>query len=157
MLAISVGYPLGANNDTFLLQCNGKISEISYKKAAVWMCFHGVKEIEELNEDEKYFNELIAEKLIVTADSTNHLLDAVAKTKPVRQGAGSLCDNKLAVFLGERIIYPTPLQWHIWMQCDGIKKLYEVYSAAKKMINFDPVDFLTALSSLNENDLLYLV
>lgn len=157
MLAVSLGYPLGVDNGRYLVQRQNGIHSLSFKAAAVWMQFNGIKVIEDLREEKDFFEALVAQGLIVTADTVTHLLDGINKTIPTRQGAGSLTDNKITIILGNKVVYPPMLQWKIWLQCDGKKPLYEIYSAVRKELSFQPTDFLTALNVLDESDLLFLI
>ena len=157
MLAVSLGYPLGVENGHYMVQRKNKIHNLSFKAAAVWMQFVGIKVVEDLKDEKDIFDELITKGLVVKADTVNFLLDGINKTNPIRQGAGSLTNKMITIILGDKIISPSALQWQIWLRCDGVKTLYEIYSAVRNKISFSPIEFINALNVLYENDLLFLL
>ena len=157
MLAISLGYPLGADNKSFLVQYNKKIHRLSFEEAAVWMGFNGIKHIEALNNDVYIFEELVRRGLIVKAASEYELFTKIQSSIPLRQGAGSIVDGKMAIFLGETVTAPTHTQYMLWLQCNGSNTVYDIFSYLGRALNSNLSELLTAFNCFDEKDLVDVV
>lgn len=157
MLAISLGYPLGVDKGYYMVQRENEIHSLSFKATAVWMQFNGIKVIEDLKEDTDSFETLVAQGLVVKADTLNHLLDGISNAIPIRQGAGSLNGESSAIFLGKNTVCPNSIQSKIWILSDGRKTVAEIYRLLKCEVAVSVDDFILLLSNLDENDLLFFV
>lgn len=157
MLAIAKGYPLGVINNEYIVQYRNKTINLSFRKAAVWMSFNGVKQIEALNDNEPIFDELTTDGLISKANTLSELFEKLKTAVPFRQGAGSLNGESNAIFLGEKTVCPNSTQSKIWILSDGRKTVSEIYRLLKCEDAVSVDDFILLLSNLDENDLLFFV
>lgn len=155
VFAVALGYPLGVKDDKYILEYNSVEIAITFQEAAVWMSFNGVKEIRELNEDEESFEKLVSLGIILKADDFIELGKKMGKAVPIRQGAGSLDNGKVSIFLGDQSITPSDIHYSVWKLCNGKRSLLKIYKYIKIQYMISYEEFIKILSYLDETDLIF--
>ncbi len=128
MYLISLGYPIGVKNNGFVIEADGTQKAVTSDEALLWMRHNGVNK---LSVDIEMFNRLIYLGVLCCGENLEEIYKKTASYHLVRQGCGSVKNNKHALYLGDDVFFPTEVQHDIWKLANSKRTLSEIWMMIK--------------------------
>lgn len=156
MFAIGIGYPLELKNDRYEIELGSGTTFLNSTETSVWLKFNGLKSIIDMSDCGAVFDRLVNIGALKKSETLQGLLFAIKDVIPVRQGAGTLAKDTNAIFVSEKQVSLSKLDFEIWKSSNGKKTVAEIWYYTKSTFGINEEIFLQRLSALDEMDLIFL-
>lgn len=157
MYAASIGYPIGYSEQNFVIELNGTTKKVPFEMASIWMQLNGIKEVDDITEAKKEIDKLIYLELLVLENDEDALMNKIMSRKVVRQGAGSVFQNEIAIFLGNNYVKPNEMQYDIWKLSNGTRTLRDIKFLIDAKFKAENIEFYKSVAFLCGKDLIFIV
>ena len=154
MFAIGVGYPLGMNEDKYLIEINRQIYQMPLEELLVWL---NVEKTIMENKINSQFTHLVEIGLIIVGESKQEVCEKLFQHKPYRQGAASIENGKQVLFIGDKMFPVTKMQHEIWKCANALTSVEDIYNYVARNRGTEEKVFVDELWALIENGCVFLV